>query len=118
MLSFGGVRYSVFAGSTADLWDVYPNQLLLWEEIRDACVNGLKRFDLGRSLAASASLEFKGTWGGRVLPLTYGYHLNRARNLPVRTPDMPVYRALGRVWSLLPDRIVLALGPRLAKHLF
>jgi len=118
MLSFGGVRYSVFAGSTADLWDVYPNQLLLWEEIRDACANGLEKFDLGRSLAASASLEFKGTWGGRVLPLTYGYHLHRARQLPVRTPDMPVYRALGRAWSLLPDRVVLALGPRLVKHLF
>jgi len=118
MVSLGGVRYSVFAGSTADLWHIYPNQLLLWEEIRDACAKGVARFDLGRSLAGSASLEFKGAWGGRILPLTYGYHLHRARRLPVRTPDMPVYRLLGRVWSLLPGGIVETLGPRIVKHLF
>lgn len=118
MVSFNGVRYSVFAGSTADLWHVYPNQLLLWEEIRDACAMGLARFDLGRSLVASGSHEFKSAWGGRTLPLTYGYHLHRARHLPVRTPDMPVYRALGRVWSLLPDRVVAAVGPRIVRHLF
>jgi FemAB-related protein (PEP-CTERM system-associated) len=118
LLSYNGVRYSVFAGSVAELWDVYPNQVLLWDEMRDALARGLTTFDLGRSLAASGSLEFKGAWGGRILPLTYGYLLHRTPRLPRRTPDMPVYRALGRIWSLLPDRVVTAIGPRVVRHLF
>jgi FemAB-related protein (PEP-CTERM system-associated) len=118
MLTFCGVRYSVFAGSRADRWDLYPNQLLLWEEIRDACARRERRFDLGRSLVGSGSLEFKLAWGGRVVPLTYGYHLHRARSVPVRTPDTPLYRALGAVWSRLPDGLVETVGPRVVKHLF
>jgi FemAB-related protein (PEP-CTERM system-associated) len=118
MISFCGVRYSVFAGSLADAWHVYPNQLLLWTEICDACEKRLRRFDLGRSLAGSTALEFKGTWGGREEPLTYGYHLHRARRVPVRTPDAPLYRMLGSLWSYLPDRIATAVGPGLVKHLF
>ena len=118
LLSYKGIRYSVFAGSRAELWHLYPNQLLLWAEIKDACARGLRSFDLGRSLAGSSSLEFKGAWGGLEVPLTYGYHLHRARQLPVRTPDMPLYRALGWIWSRLPDPIVTTVGPRLVKHLF
>jgi len=118
ILTWNGAHYSVFAGSRADLWRLYPNQLLLWEEIRDACARGQRTFDLGRSLAGSGSLAFKLSWAGRVVPLTYGYHLHRSRELPVRTPDMPLYRALGRIWSLLPDPVVTTLGPRLVKHLF
>lgn len=118
VISFGGVRYSVFAGSRADLWSVYPNQLLLWAEISDACEKRVRCFDLGRSLTGSGSLEFKRAWGGRVEPLTYGYHLHGARRLPVRTPDAPLYRLLGIVWSRLPDRIATAVGPGLVKHLF
>lgn len=118
LVSFRGVRYSVFAGSRADLWHVYPNQLLLWEELRDACSGGLARFDLGRSLASGSSLAFKLAWGGQVRPLTYGYHLHRARRIPVRTPDAPLYRAAGLIWSHLPDTLVTSIGPRLVKHLF
>jgi FemAB-related protein (PEP-CTERM system-associated) len=118
IVTWNGIRYSVFAGSAAGLWRLYPNQLLLWDEIRDACARGLRTFDLGRSLAGSGSLVFKLSWGSRVVPLTYGYSLHRARQLPVRTPDMPLYRALGRVWSLLPDPVVTAVGPHLVKHLF
>ena len=118
ILTWNGVRYSVFAGSRAELWRLYPNQLLLWDEIRDACARGLRTFDLGRSLAGSGSLAFKLSWGGRVVPLTYGYYLHRSRQLPVRTPDMPLYRALGRIWSFLPDPVVTAVGPHLVKHLF
>jgi FemAB-related protein (PEP-CTERM system-associated) len=118
LISFNDVVYSVFAGSRADLWDLYPNQLLLWAELQDACARGFRSFDLGRSLTASGSLEFKLSWGGRVVPLTYGYHLQRARVLPVRTPDMPLYRALGKIWSHLPDTVVEAVGPHFVKHLF
>ena len=80
--------------------------------------DGIHRFDLGRSLTGSGSLEFKLAWGGRVVPLTYGYHLHRARRLPVRTPDTPLYRALGAIWSHLPNRVVEAAGPGVVKHLF
>jgi FemAB-related protein (PEP-CTERM system-associated) len=118
VLTFRGTAYSVFAGSRADLWRLYPNQLLLWEEIKDACARPLSTFDLGRSLADSGSLEFKSAWGGRVVPLTYGYHLHRLRRIPARTPDMPLYRALAAVWSLLPDRVVTRIGPHIVKHLF
>lgn len=118
ILTSNGVRYSVFAGSQADLWHLHPNQLLLWDEIRDACARGLRTFDLGRSLAGSGSLLFKLSWGGQVVPLTYGYHLHRARRLPVRTPDLPLYRALGRIWSLLPEPVATIVGPHLVKHLF
>jgi len=38
--------------------------------------------------------------------------------MPVRTPDAPLYRTLGRVWSYLPDPIATAIGPGLVKHLF
>ena len=118
LISFNDTVYSVFAGSRADLWDLYPNQLLLWSELQEACARGFRSFDLGRSLTGSGSLEFKLSWGGRVVPLTYGYHLQRARVLPVRTPDMPLYRALGKIWSQLPDTVVNRLGPHLVKHLF
>jgi hypothetical protein len=117
MISFHGVRYSLFAGSRADLWHLYPNQILLWAEMQHACAAGDRSFDLGRSLVASGSLEFKLAWGGKVVPLTYGYHLQRARRLRCALPTCSSTArsvASGRAFRIGSS----PLGPRLVKHLF
>jgi FemAB-related protein (PEP-CTERM system-associated) len=118
LVTYRDVRYSLFAGSHAEAWHLHPNQFLLWEEIAEACARGLRAFDLGRSPLGSGALEFKQGWGGRSLPLTYGYHLERSRSVPTRTPEAPLYRALGAIWSRLPSPLVETVGPRLVRHLF
>ena len=70
LIRFRDTCYSVFAGSRAEHWRLNPNQFLLWAELRNACAQGLRRFDLGRSLAGSGALDFKLGWGGRAEPLT------------------------------------------------
>jgi len=110
-------QYSLFAGSCAALHAHRPNDMLVHAELMRACALGLERFDLGRSPAGSSSLNFKRGWGGQVVPLSYSYFLHGRREPPSLDPDAFPWKAVGRVWSRLPDVIVDRLGPRLVKNL-
>lgn len=49
-----------------------PNTLLVWAAIRDACEQGFRRFDFGRSELEAAGLRhFKAGWGAVEEPLVY-----------------------------------------------
>ena len=89
--------------------------LLFWKSIQNAKLQGLRRFDLGRSDLDNAGLvTFKDRWGAERSTLTYG------RYPPVQT------RRGGEGWKLqlarqlfrhVPDSALSAIGDLVYKHL-
>jgi hypothetical protein len=74
-----------FLVSDKTFWKVSPNHLLVWEAIREACTEGYKIFDFGRTKESNISLmNFKRHWGTRFAELpTYVYpedHLKKYEN--------------------------------------
>jgi CelD/BcsL family acetyltransferase involved in cellulose biosynthesis len=62
-LRWNGVTTYKFGASEADAWKLRPNHLLLWEAIQQACVEGDRLFDWGRTeLAHDGLRSFKLGW--------------------------------------------------------
>jgi hypothetical protein len=89
-------------------------QLLLWTTIQDACKQGCTTLDLGRSRIDSlGELAFKDHWGATRYPLVYWRYPapRRADHLKHATGGLA-----GRVLSSLPDRLFVAIGASLYRH--
>src|SRR3989338_550913 len=90
-----------------------PNYLIYWKIIEASCERGLKRFDMGRSVAGSSNLAFKMNWGPELIPLCYNYYLRRIEEIPYVNPRNPRYRVPIAVWKRLPVFMTSRIGPRL-----
>lgn len=78
--------------------------------------NGFRVFDFGRSKRGTGAFKFKERWGMEPVPLSYQYHLVRARELPNVSPANPRYQAVIRAWQKLPLPVTRLLGPLIAKR--
>ncbi len=94
-----------------------PNYLLYWTMLEMSAGCGCTRFDMGRSEAGSANLQFKSNWGAREEVLYYNYFLVRARAVPYIDPRNPRYRLVIALWRKMPLVLTRALGPHLIKGL-
>ncbi|MBT8421089.1 MAG: FemAB family PEP-CTERM system-associated protein [Gammaproteobacteria bacterium] len=94
-----------------------PNYLLYWDMIRNSCVRGNRRFDMGRSEEGSPNLGFKKHWGAQSIELNYNYYLANLDERPYLDPRNPKYRLAIAVWKQLPLAITRFLGPRLIRGL-
>lgn len=96
---------------------LHANDLMYWEVMRRACERGCRLFDFGRSKRGSGSFNFKRNWGFEPEPLSYEYHLVRARSMPDLSPLNPRYRLFIAGWKRLPLPLSRLLGPPLARAL-
>jgi FemAB-related protein (PEP-CTERM system-associated) len=94
-----------------------PNYLLYWAMIESSCARGDRWFDMGRSMADSSTLSFKGNWSPAIVPLHYNYFLGRAKEIPNLNPANPVFRLQIAAWRRLPLFVTKFLGPRLISGL-
>jgi CelD/BcsL family acetyltransferase involved in cellulose biosynthesis len=100
-----------FGASDASAWGLRPNHAIFWEAIRWSCEAGYADFDFGRSDLEDAGLrEFKGSWGGEELPLTYSTLADVA---PAARGGA---RALGPVLRRSPAWVGRAVGELLYKY--
>lgn len=93
------------------------NDFMYWELMRRAGERGIKLFDYGRSKRGTGSFDFKRNWGFEPEPLSYEYHLVRAKTLPDINPLNPKYRLFIAAWRRLPLPVSRLLGPSIARSL-
>lgn len=95
----------------------YAGEFLYWSAIERYGIQGLKVFDLGRSLIGSGNETFKMKWKPRKNQLAYWYALSHANELPELNPKNPKFQLAISAWKRLPGFVVRLLGPFLIKGL-
>ncbi len=103
-----------WASSLRKYNNLSANMLMYWEAIKQACLDGGKTFDFGRSSPDSGTFRFKQQWGAKPLPLHWYYHLAKG-SIPDVNPNSPKYALLVNSWRKLPLPIANLLGPILTK---
>jgi len=87
---------------------------LLWRSIQEACQEGLREFDLGRSDSGDAGLiRFKEGWGGTGSTLTYWKCGGRRFD---GVPSRIVSQWARQVLPYMPDRLAAMAGGLLYRH--
>jgi len=112
---FRDVILPYYGGSLPEGKKFAANNFMYWEVCRNACENGLRVFDFGRSKVGTGSYAFKTQWNMRERPLPYQFHLVRRKSLPNFSPLNPKFKFATDVWKRIPLPIANALGPALVR---
>lgn len=94
-----------------------PNMVLYWSMLEYACLQGLRRFDFGRSPRDSGTYRFKAQWGAQPTPLYWHYWLPEGRTLSLANPRNPKYAFAIKVWQHFPVWLTRAIGPYIVKSI-
>ena len=95
----------------------YAGEFLYWSLLERYCQQGLRTFDLGRSLMGSGNEVFKMKWNPRKERLAYWYYLPSNRKIPELNQKNPNIQLIISLWKRLPFPIVRLLGPALIRGL-
>lgn len=106
-----------YAGSTAAARDLYAHGYMYWELMKNACDQGIKVFDYGRSKVGTGPYSFKKNWGFEPEPLYYENYLVKASSIPEVNPLNPKYQIFINAWKRMPLPIANAFGPFLFRSL-
>ena len=106
-----------YGGGISAARNLAANDFMYWEVMRRAVERGCRVFDFGRSKIDTGSYRFKKHWGFEPEPLSYEYHLVRAKEMPDLNPNNPKYRLFINAWKRLPVGVSRAIGPWLARGL-
>jgi len=94
-----------------------PNYLIYWDMIKNSCVRGNTKFDMGRSEADGPNIRFKKNWGTQSMELNYNYYLRELDEIPYVNPRNPRYSLPVAAWKKLPLFVTRAIGPLLIRGL-
>lgn len=123
---FVGAGVFIFQGSTVtnlhanilrQFRSDYAGEFLYWSVIERYGTQGLRVFDLGRSLIGSGNETFKMKWKPRKKQLAYWYALMSGNELPELNQKTPKFQLAISIWKRLPVFAVRLLGPSLIKGL-
>ena len=106
-----------YGGGISAARNLAANDFMYWEVMRRAVERGCRVFDFGRSKVDTGSYRFKKHWGFEPEPLSYEYHLVKAKEMPDLNPNNPKYRLFINAWKRLPVGVSRAIGPWLARGL-
>jgi FemAB-related protein (PEP-CTERM system-associated) len=98
-------------------FELAANDFMYWALMRQACLDGYRVFDFGRSREGAGAYHFKRHWGFTPQPLPYQYVFVNGRDIPNVSPSNPRFRVLIRTWKQLPLGVTGFLGPALARWL-
>ena len=112
-LSFKDVLVYKYGCSDERFHNLGAMHLLFWNAIQEGKRNGAREFDLGRSDPDNPGLiTFKDRWGASRSQLTYWRYQERPSRV-LATWRMKVAK---KIFSHIPDRLLLAAGKLLYKH--
>lgn len=106
-----------YAGSTAAARDLYAHGYMYWELMKNACDQGIKIFDYGRSKVDTGPYNFKKNWGFEPEPLYYENFLVKASSIPEVNPSNPKYQMFINAWKKMPLPVANVFGPFLSRSL-
>jgi FemAB-related protein (PEP-CTERM system-associated) len=104
-----------YAGAAPDAGKLAANNLMYWELMRFAVEKGLKVFDFGRSKVGTGAYAFKSQWDMEPEPLAYQVSLLRRKSKPNFSPANPKFGLAARLWSRIPLRASMLLGPHIVR---
>ena len=94
-----------------------PNMLLYWAMLSDACEQGARCFDLGRSTPGAGTHRFKQQWGAMEQPLHWQTLSTRRPEMDSAGGEMPSRQRAEQLWRRLPVAVSRVLGPPLRKYI-
>jgi CelD/BcsL family acetyltransferase involved in cellulose biosynthesis len=113
-LSDGRTMTYKYGASDAAYHSLGTVPFLMWKTIHEACTQGCSTMDFGRSRPESTGeVAFKDNWGGTRSLLVYWR--SPAPRRPVRSAD--TVSSARRLVSILPDRLLVAAGTALYRHI-
>ena len=112
---FKDTRVYVLGASLPEYRKLYPNYVLFWELINEACTEGFTKFEFGRSVEGSGSYFFKNGWGAEPYSLHYQYHFVKGKRFTKTSQSSANRKRLARVWKRMPLPLANALGPMIRR---
>lgn len=103
-----------FAGTDYRYNSLSPYYLLLWEIIKYAIARNYRFLDLGGStkeMNDGNMYAFKQKWATVTREIPYYFYATNQQNIPSLEKSFGLYRIYGKVWSLLPKRIIKIISP-------
>jgi hypothetical protein len=95
-----------------------PNHMLFWSAIQDACKEGYKIFDFGRTSVTNESLmKFKKRWGAEVVDLPQYFYPKHAFEGCKSREETLAYQLIKKAVIKLPDNACLLFSKFLYRHL-
>jgi FemAB-related protein (PEP-CTERM system-associated) len=104
-----------YAGASPEANALAANNLMYWELMKHAALQGMRHFDFGRSKKGTGAYAFKTQWNMNVEPLDYQVHLVRRKDLPNFSPINPKFQLATRVWQCMPLWLTTLIGPPIVK---
>ena len=102
---------SVLAYALPEYKNLCPNHILIWKLIKNACKEGYKQFDFGRSLPDSSTFYFKTGWRAQPIQLHYQFYLNKIKTIPDTSQTNTKRQQLTKIWKKLPLSVANSFGP-------
>lgn len=106
-----------YGGGGVKARQLYANDFLYWSVMEQAALDGIRVFDYGRSQKDTGPYRFKKHWGFEPEPLSYEFHLVKARELPQLDPSNARYKRAIQTWARLPLPVARLLGPPIARRI-
>ncbi len=110
------VYYKYNASDPEYLSKTTPNHLLTWQAIEQACHEGYRFFDFGRTSPDNVGLmRYKEMWDAKPVDLPY-YYYPQIKGVSSIEESGLLYRILTGIWRSLPDPIMQKIGPMIYRH--
>ena len=115
--SQNGTVEGMWLGSRAKYRTHQAGYVLYWENIKNACERGFKRFHLGRSTVQSGGETFKKKWNATSTQLYWHYMLRTRKEIPQLNVQNPKYKLAVEAWRKLPVPVAQMVGPFFARSI-
>ena len=111
------IHYKYNASNPKYLKEKKPNHLLTWYAIKNACTNGYKYFDFGRTSPDNYGLmRYKEMWGAETICCNYNYYPEIIGITTVKERQI-IYKILTNTWKRLPLFIARGISARLYRYM-
>jgi hypothetical protein len=117
-LSFKDTIYYKYSASDPKyIISVTPNHLLTWTAIENACLEGKRFLDFGRTSSDNIGLmRYKEMWGATPSGLPYLY-FPRKKGAVDTTENSFIYKTLTGLWRRMPASVAEIVGPGIYRYM-
>jgi len=117
IIGFKDTLENPWASALREFSRLAPNMLLYWTMLENACDNGFREFDFGRSTPSEGTYKFKEQWGAKPEPLHWYYISLSEQPGNITTTDKSKFTKAIQYWRKLPVPVANILGPPIRKHI-
>lgn len=106
-----------YGAALPEAFRLAANDFMYWELMRQACLDGYRVFDFGRSREGTGPYDFKRHWGFEPKPLSYQYVMVNGGEIPNISPGNSRLHLFIETWKRLPLPVTKWIGPALTRWL-